>query len=134
MKYENTNRIYTTGWSNRASLKLYERGWPEEPTLMAQCKPGRQCGGCSFYAKFDADFGLCCHPHSRHCLETVFEHFTCPVYVNEGWGPHSFATDPSQHCWCWGYPQAPEPPPSRNPRKPRRRRREPSRRGRVEQD
>ena len=28
--------------------------------------------------------------------ETVFEHFTCAEYENEGWGPHSFLTRESR--------------------------------------
>jgi hypothetical protein len=26
----------------------------------------------------------------------VFEHFTCPTIVNEGWGPHSFSDPPDE--------------------------------------
>ncbi len=35
-------------------------------------------------------------------LETVFERFTCPVYEQEGWGPHSFTTMTEHHCRCNG--------------------------------
>ena len=81
--YKNKNVIWPNGWSNLNSKKLYERGWPSEPQVKKQCDDGFQCGGCSFYAVFDADFGLCCYKKSRHYLETVFEHFTCPDIVYE---------------------------------------------------
>jgi hypothetical protein len=85
------NHIITDDWSNDDSKRLYELHWPEEPTIKHQYEEGQQCGGCSFFAPFNSDWGLCCHAASRHHLETVFEHFTCPAFVNEGWGPHSFS-------------------------------------------
>ena len=30
------------------------------------------------------------------------KHFACPAYVQEGWGPHSFAEDPQLHFRCGG--------------------------------
>ncbi len=98
----NRNTITTDTWSNDDSKQLYELGWPDEPALKHQYESGQQCGGCSFYAEFDADYGLCCNPESRHYLETVFEHFTCPTSVQEGWGPHSFTQDSEFHCHCGG--------------------------------
>ncbi len=86
----NENKIVTHQFSNPESERLYRADWPGEPQCRQQHERGDQCGGCSFYAKFNADYGLCCHPRSRHFKETVFEHFTCPAYVREGWGPHSF--------------------------------------------
>lgn len=100
----NQNQLATTSWSNLASAELYQAGWPGEPACQAQYEEGRQCGGCSFFAKFDADWGLCAFAKSRHYLETVFEHFTCPHHVHEGWGPHSFTEDASFHCRCGGEP------------------------------
>jgi hypothetical protein len=97
---ENQNRIVTDQWSSRAARELYEAGWPEEPACREQYRQGRQCGGCSFYAELNVDWGLCLHRKSRHHLQTVFEHFTCPVQVPEGWGPHSFSEDPDCHCLC----------------------------------
>lgn len=88
----NRNTIITTGWSNPDSEALYRAEWPDEPTIRAQYFDGEQCGGCSFYAPFNDDYGLCCNPNSRHTLETVFEHFTCATYLAEGWGPHSFGS------------------------------------------
>src|SRR3989304_1728298 len=87
----NRNHIITDRWSNDDSKRLYELQWPEEPKLREQYEEGQQCGGCSFFAKFNFDWGLCCHAASRHHLESVFEHFTCPVYVHEGWEAHSFS-------------------------------------------
>lgn len=99
----NTNRIITDGWSNDLSRELYDAKWPNEPALRLACADGeKQCGGCSFYAEFNADWGLCANADSRHHLETVFEHFACPSFVNEGWGPHSFSNDPEFHCRCGG--------------------------------
>jgi hypothetical protein len=98
----NTNSIVTNTWSNPESEKLYASGWPEEPALVRQHENGDQCGGCSFFAEFNFDWGLCCHPKSRHHLETVFEHFTCPAFIREGWGPHSFSEDTEFHCRCGG--------------------------------
>src|SRR5262245_30891177 len=90
----NRNFIVQGGWSDDDSRLRYESRWAGEPHVLRRYEDGEQCGGCSFYAKFDPDWGLCCHPRSRHHLETVFEHFTCPVQVNEGWGPHSFTETP----------------------------------------
>ncbi|HEX8914004.1 MAG TPA: hypothetical protein VF796_16770 [Humisphaera sp.] len=98
----NTNRIITDDWSDDASRQLYEQRWPDEPATRVACEEGAQCGGCSFFAAFNYDWGLCCHAGSRHHLETVFEHFSCPSFVDEGWGPHSFTADRSFHCRCGG--------------------------------
>lgn len=94
----NENKIKTGGFSCATSERLYRDGWPEEPACKAMYKNGLQCGGCSFFAPLNDDWGICCHPKSRHFTETVFEHFTCPSCVNEGWGPHSFREDPADHC------------------------------------
>jgi hypothetical protein len=98
----NSNTIVTDRFSNPESCKLYFAHWPDEPVYQKQHENGDQCGGCSFFAKFNADYGLCAHPKSRHHLETVFEHFTCPAYVREGWGPHSFTEEKDFHCRCRG--------------------------------
>jgi len=86
----NRNTIFPHGWSNAESLRIYKDDWRTEPEISALYQAGFQCGGCSFYAQFDHDFGLCCNAKSRHYLETIFEHFTCANQVNEGWGAHSF--------------------------------------------
>src|SRR5579859_3991966 len=90
-KSRNRNRIITDDFSNPDSLAISGR-WPDEPEVRAIYEENKQCGGCSFYAPFNSDFGLCCHPGSRHHLETVFEHFTCASYAEEGWEAHSFLT------------------------------------------
>lgn len=87
----NTNQIITDHFSNAESERMYYEHWPDEPSTYTELyELGRQCGGCSFFAKLNADWGLCCHDESRHHLETVFEHFVCPHFVEEGWGAHSF--------------------------------------------
>jgi hypothetical protein len=98
----NQNQLITTTWSNAGSAELFATKWRGEPQCIAQYHEGRQCGGCSFFAKFNANWGLCTFAKSRHYQETVFEHFTCPHYVHEGWGPHSFTEDTSFHCRCGG--------------------------------
>lgn len=90
----NQNHIITDRWSNEDSRRVYESQWSNEPALRDQYFEGRQCGGCSFFAPFNFDWGLCCHAKSRHHLETVFEHFTCGSYVHEGWNTHSFSESP----------------------------------------
>jgi len=101
-KKANRNKIVLKGFSSPESDRMYTDQWPREPKCRKQYDQGLQCGGCSFYAQFDQDLGLCCHKKSRHFTETVFEHFTCPQFVLEGWGPHSFSEDPDEHCWCQG--------------------------------
>lgn len=86
----NKNNIITKGFSNQVTAHLCrelcrKRGWIEN-----------QCGGCSYYAEFNADWGLCCNPKARFYLETVFEHFGCDKTVIEGWGPHSFQDEPER--------------------------------------
>ncbi len=92
----NSNRIETSTFSNPDSQRLYQLGWPDEPETAQVYADGRQCGGCSCFAKFNYDWGLCCCPVSRHHLETFFEHFTCPSIVDEGWESHSFFQTPEQ--------------------------------------
>lgn len=99
---DNRNAIVTAAFSSAASEAVYRGMWPDEPATRERYENGEQCGGCSFFAPFDSDWGLCAHPESRHHLETVFEHFTCPAHVNEGWGPHSFTADAEFHCRCGG--------------------------------
>lgn len=98
----NINQIVTDRFSNPASLAVYREQWPAAPELRKQYLEGKQCGGCSYFAPFNTDFGLCCHLRSEHHLETVGEHFTCAAFVSEGWGPHSFCDDADYHCRCGG--------------------------------
>lgn len=86
----NENRIKTDDFSCAASKQLYFDDWPNEPECKEKHHEGDQSGGCSFFAPLNCDYGICCHSKSRHFTETVFEHFTCPSHVSEGWGPHSF--------------------------------------------
>ncbi len=97
----NENRIVTHNWSNKESEILMRNCWPDEPELCKQQSQGYgQCGGCSFFAKLNRDWGLCCHAKSRHHLETISEHFTCASYVGESWDAHSFSENEDDHCFC----------------------------------
>lgn len=98
----NENKIIVSQFSNEESHQRYKAGWPGEPDCQSLYENGSQCGGCSFFAAFDTDWGLCCHEKSRHFTETVFEHFTCGKFVNECWGPHSFTENKDCHCRCHG--------------------------------
>ena len=102
MSHENQNLISVDRWSNPATEAIYTSRFQDDPQLQVQHENGNQCGGCSFFASFSADWGLCCHAESRHHLETIFEHFTCKNFVREGWGPHSFTKDTDFHCRCGG--------------------------------
>lgn len=99
---DNTNHVATTSYSSPTSAQLHKSKWPDDPFSRELYEAGIQCGGCSFFAKFNSDWGLCVNSRSRHHLETVSEHFTCPAHVNEGWGPHSFNDNPIFHCKCGG--------------------------------
>jgi hypothetical protein len=98
----NTNRVVTTDWSNPESKSRYLNQWNENPELFQQYLEGKQCGGCTYFAPFNADWGLCCNAAAQNHCETVFEHFTCERFVHEGWGPHSFTEDVEFHCRCGG--------------------------------
>jgi hypothetical protein len=84
----NKNRIATRGFSNPDTEGLYRKQRPIDGRI--------QCGGCSFYAGFNQDYGLCCYPKSKFYLETVFEHFGCDKHVTESWESHSFKEHPCQ--------------------------------------
>ncbi len=98
----NANQILTDTWSNPESSERYKQHWPARTRAIYTIREREPMWRCSFFAEFNADWGLCCHPKSRHHLETVFEHFTCPAFVKEGWGPHSFSEDEEFHCRCGG--------------------------------
>ena len=87
----NENHVITDRFSNARSERLFRDHWPNQPAILAQYEEGSQCGGCAYFAPFNADWGLCCNAGSLFVLETVFEHYTCATFVNEGWGPHSFS-------------------------------------------
>ena len=95
----NSNQIVTLGFSNPESARRFQENYPDEPTLQEQALYSH-CGGCSFFASFNADWGLCCNAKSHHHLETVKEEFTCPHICPEGWKAHSFSEDESNHCHC----------------------------------
>ena len=119
----NENKISTDRFSNPDTERIYRDGCIDDTQRHKNYVEGRQCGGCSFFAPFNADYGLCCNRKSAHFTETVFEHFTCPAYVYEGWGPHSFTEDPSDHCHCGGTPPD-EPATGISPEMQERRKRE----------
>ena len=122
----NENKVWTYRFSNPDTERLFRDGCVDDTRRWYNCFSGLQCGGCSFFAKFNADYGLCCNRKSAHFTETVFEHFTCPAYVLEGWGPHSFTEDASMHCRCGRSPpdeQRPTTPPEIEKRLERERRR-----------
>jgi hypothetical protein len=104
MPHTNQNLICIDRWSNPETEAIYKGRFREQPELQLQHENGDQCGGCAFFAAFNADWGLCCLADSPHHLETVFEHFTCKDFVREGWGPHSFTKDTDFHCRCGGAP------------------------------
>jgi hypothetical protein len=86
----NQNSIITEGFSNPESETEYVSKFPSDPKARDLCEEGYQCGGCSYYAEFNADYGLCCNSDSKHHLETVFEHFTCSQIDIESWDYHTF--------------------------------------------
>jgi hypothetical protein len=85
-----TNVIKERGFSNPDAERRYTERYAGEPEMERMVEECRQCGGCSFFAPLNADYGVCCHGESRHFKETMFEHAGCPAHVNESWGSHSF--------------------------------------------
>lgn len=77
----NSNIIKTDGFSNEDSEKLYHALWVNEPNVRRKYEKGFQCHFCRHFAALSNDWGLCCNARSRHSLETVFEHFTCPSFA-----------------------------------------------------
>lgn len=100
----NTNKITTTDFSNPETKAIFKQDFNGDESLRQKYEKGQQCGGCSFYAEFNEDYGLCCNKASRHVTETVFEHFTCSAHAPEGWGPHSFTSNEDFWCRCNGEP------------------------------
>lgn len=82
----NANRIFAEGFSNPDTRRHYQDKAPIDGRI--------QCGGCSFYAVFNADWGLCCHRKSGYYLETASEHFGCDQHIPESWESHSFQEEP----------------------------------------
>ena len=82
-EYRNKNVIFTEGWSNLSSKKLYEQMWKDHPKVYEQYSTGMQCLSCEAYADFNADWGLCKQKYSNHYLETIFEHFTCEKFIQK---------------------------------------------------
>jgi len=100
----NQNIVKRFGFSSESTAALFESNFANDPLARQMYKSGRQCGGCSFYAPFNSDYGLCCNPDSRYLTETVFEHFTCRKLVEEGWNAHSFSADCAHHGKCSASP------------------------------
>jgi hypothetical protein len=104
---DNQNTVATKGYSSKLSEQMHKTHWPDDPFSRELYDAGIQCGGCSFFGKLNFDWGLCANARSRHYLETVSEHFTCPSHVNEGWGRHSFTEMTELHCRCTPLPLRP---------------------------
>ena len=79
------NRWATYSYSTRADAILKEADLPklvkeqlrhidDMYDLTAGCA---QCGGCSFFAAIDGDYGICCNPQSRNDGRVTFEHGGC---------------------------------------------------------
>lgn len=78
--YKNKNVIYTEGFSNLNTLKIYDSKYKDYPIAKKYYERGWQCFSCSFYGEFNFDWGLCCCKMSDFYLETIFEHFSCEKY------------------------------------------------------
>jgi len=97
----NTNRITADNWSNGDSAQLYAGHWHDEHGLFAQYERGSSVE-VFVLCSVQTGCGLCCHTKSRHHLATVFKRFTCPEFIDECRGPHSFTEDAEFHCRCGG--------------------------------
>jgi hypothetical protein len=86
----NANKVVTDGFSNPDSEFEFQNGYPSDSKARELAAESYQCGGCSYFAPLNADYGMCCNSKSPCHLETVFEHFTCSEIDIESWAYHSF--------------------------------------------
>ena len=73
--------IVQGGWSNEEAQLRCQTRWAGEPHVLRKYEDGEPCGAARYLRQVRRRRGLCCHPHSRYRLETVFEHFSCPVRI-----------------------------------------------------
>ena len=87
---QNRNIIIENGFSNPETSHLYDKIAAGKHSLSQRYSSGIQCGGCSFFAPLNSDYGICCLKKSQHYLETIFEHFVCEAQIEESWEYHTF--------------------------------------------
>ena len=80
------------GWLGRRWMTTFEiakavkrwvaRSYQVAPSESLTEGGSYQCGGCRYFAAFDADYGLCCNPDSEQDGRVCFEHGGCIKHSN----------------------------------------------------